>query len=71
MKTTIKCGAGRAIVVQPGPSGTVQFDVTVFGVGLGGEALTEDQAGALIFGIEQALESGQTAAQRMAQRAAA
>lgn len=63
MKTTIKLGAGRAIVVTPAPGG-VRVDLTMAGVVMGGDRITPDQCGALIFGIEQALEKGQIEADR-------
>lgn len=55
MKTTIKLGANKAIVVKPGPKG-LRVDVTLAGVCVAGDELTPDQAGALIFGMEQALD---------------
>lgn len=60
MKTTIKLKGGRAIVVQPAPTG-VRVDLTVSGVCLGGDVMTPDQAGALMFGIEKALEVSEVA----------
>lgn len=63
MKTTIKLGAGRAIVVTPAPGG-VRVDLTMAGMVMGGDKLTPDQCGALMFGIEQALEKGQIEADR-------
>lgn len=67
MKTTVKLGAGKAIVVSPAPGG-VRVDLTVAGVVMGGDRMTPDQCGALIFGIEQALEKGQIEADRTAGR---
>lgn len=63
MKTTIKLGAGRAIVVTPAPGG-VRIDLTMAGVVVGGDRITPDQCGALMFGIEQALEKSQIEADR-------
>lgn len=54
MKTTIKLSTARSIVITPAPNG-VRFDMTMSGVVIGGDHITEDQAGALMFGIEQAL----------------
>ena len=65
MKTTIKLGAARAITVQPAPNG-VRVDLSLSGVVIGGDNITADQAGALIFGIEQALEQATLASQRAA-----
>jgi len=66
MKTTIKGPASTAVVVQPGPAGTVAVDMTVFRVGVAGMCLTQDQIGALIFGLEQAAEAAQIAQDRAA-----
>lgn len=66
MKTTIKGAASTAIVVQPGPSGTVAIDVTVFRVGVVGLCLTPDQVGALLFGLESAAEAARIAQERAA-----
>lgn len=63
MKTTIKLGAARAIVITPAPNG-VRVDLTMAGVVIGGDHMTADQAGALMFGIEQALEASNIAKQR-------
>lgn len=63
MKTTIKLGAARSIVITPAPNG-VRVDLTMAGVVIGGDNITEDQAGALMFGIEQALEKGRIERER-------
>jgi hypothetical protein len=63
MKTTIKLGAGRALVVQPQGEG-VRVDLTFGGVVLGGDVLTPDQTGALLVGLELAAEAVGIAAQR-------
>lgn len=65
MKTTIKLGKAKAIVVKPSPRG-VAVEVTVAGVVLVCDHLTEDQCGALMFGIEQAIEAGRLAQERAA-----
>ncbi|WP_302172856.1 hypothetical protein [uncultured Hydrogenophaga sp.] len=64
MRSTIKLGAGRAIVVQPQGEG-VRFDLTFAGVVVGGDVLTPDQCGALVFSIEQAAEAAGIAQDRM------
>lgn len=66
MKTTIKGAASTAIVVQPGPAGTVAVDLTVFRVGVAGLCLTQDQIGALLFGLESAAEASRIAMERAA-----
>lgn len=66
MKTTIKGAASTAIVVQPGPAGTVAIDLTVFRVGVAGLCLTQDQIGALLFGLEAAAEASRIAMERAA-----
>lgn len=66
MKTTIKGAASTAIVVQPGPAGTVAVDLTVFRVGVAGLCLTQDQIGALLFGLESAAEASRIAMDRAA-----
>ena len=63
MKTTIKLGAARSIIVTPAPNG-VRVDLTMAGVVIGGDNITEDQAGALMFGIEQALEKSRIERER-------
>lgn len=65
MKTTIKLGASRAIVITPAPNG-VRVDLTMAGVVIGGDHITADQAGALMFGIEQALEKSRIERERAA-----
>ncbi|WP_288254056.1 hypothetical protein [uncultured Hydrogenophaga sp.] len=66
MKTTIKLSAGRALVVQPQGAG-VRVDLTFGGVVMGGDVLTPDQAGALLFGLEQAAEAAGMAADRVSE----
>lgn len=70
MKSTIKLSATEALVIQPGPKGTVQFDVTVFGMGVLCRTLTPDQCGALLFGLESAAEASRMAVERDQLRAA-
>jgi hypothetical protein len=70
MKTTVKLGAGRAIVVTPQQEG-VRVDLTLAGVAVGGDVLTGAQVGALLFGLEQAAEAVQLGKQRRAAQAAA
>lgn len=66
MKTTIKLGGGKAAIVAPGARGGVLVEFTFGGVSLGREEMTPDQCGALMFGIEQALEAAGTAQDRAA-----
>ena len=55
MKTTVKSRTGRA-EVQPLPvSGEILLSIAASG--LAAISLTPDEAGALLFGIEQALEA--------------
>jgi len=56
MKTTVKLGAGRAVTIEPGEEG-VRIAYEIWGVPLEASEITPDQAGALLFGIEQALEA--------------
>ncbi len=63
MKTTIKLGAGRALIVQPQGEG-VRVDLTFGGVVMGGDVLTPDQCGALMIGLERATEAAGIAADR-------
>ncbi len=69
MKSTIKTGT-RAITVQPSKlyPGQVVIEIDEGrAVGLGMSAmLTQDQAGALIFALEQAAEAAQIAQEREA-----
>lgn len=63
MKSTIKAEGGRALCVEPSTTpGNVKFTALMFGVKFGELDATPDQCGALIFGIEQALEVGQVRA---------
>lgn len=64
MKTTLKLSGGRALVVQPAAGQGVRVDLTFAGVVVGGDVLTPDQCGALLFGIEQAAEAAGIAAER-------
>lgn len=70
MKTTVNTGENRRFVVEPGREGvSVRMEIrersdrwdlaSLF-------TLTPDQAGALMFGIEQAIEATELAAQRKA-----
>jgi hypothetical protein len=65
MKTTVKLGKGKALIVKPSPRG-VAIELTVAGVVIVSDHLTPDQCGAFMFGLEQALEVGQIAADRAA-----
>lgn len=56
MKTTIKLAGGRALVIEPGAE-AVKVSLTVGGIVLGCNELTADQTGAMLFGVEQALEA--------------
>lgn len=56
MKTTIKLKAGRALVIEPGENG-VKVAITVGGIVLGSDEITDDQAGVAAFAFEQALEA--------------
>lgn len=66
MKTTIKLGGGKAVIVQPGNKSGVLVEFTFGGVSVGRDELTPDQCGALMFGIEQALEVAGVAQDRAA-----
>lgn len=66
MKTTIKLGGGKAVIVDRGARGGVSVDFTFGGVSVGRDELTPDQCGALIFGIEQALEAAGVSQDRAA-----
>lgn len=55
MKTTVKLGLSKAITVQPEGAG-LRIDLCLFGQPAHTEHLTADQVGALMFGMEQALE---------------
>ena len=65
MKTTIKLGKAKSIIVKPSPRG-LSFEVCVAGVVLVCDHLTPDQCGALMFGMETALEVGRLANERAA-----
>lgn len=56
MRTTVKLDLGRALVIEPAPGG-VSLTLKVGGVFFDAFKLTADQAGALIFGAEQALDA--------------
>ncbi len=62
MKTTIKLKQGMALVVEP-VTGGIKVDLTMFGTRLGGDTLTLDQAGVLLFAVEQAAEAAGVKAQ--------
>lgn len=66
MKTTIKLGGGKAVTVTPGARGGAMVEFSFGGVSVGRDELTPDQCGALIFGIEQALEAAGVAQDRAA-----
>lgn len=66
MKTTIKLGGGKAVIVQPGSKAGVLVEFMFGGVSVGRDELTPDQCGALMFGIEQALEVAGVAQDRAA-----
>ncbi len=55
MKTTIKTFESVSLVVEPSPSGGVKFSMEVYTHGVAC-VLDEAQCGALIFGMEQALD---------------
>lgn len=69
MKTTVKLGAGRAIVVSPGTTKDgakgVRVDLTMAGVVIGGDVLTADALGVLLFGLEQAAIAGKVPGAQM------
>lgn len=56
MRTTVKLDLGRALVVEQAPAG-VRLTLQVGGVFFDAFDLTPDQAGALLFGVEQVLEA--------------
>lgn len=56
MKTTIKVGDGASVIVEPLPNGLVAVTVNIPGLVIA-TALDESACGALIFGIEQALDA--------------
>lgn len=67
MKTTVKTASARFEVKPSLVGGCIEINVYMQdGRGITGNVLTADQAGALIFGMEQALETHEVAAQRMA-----
>jgi hypothetical protein len=68
MKTTIKAPDGDVIVEpMPGTDGTVQLTIrTRAGSDFATIDLTQDRAGALIFGMEQAAEAARIAQERQA-----
>lgn len=68
MKTTIKLSKGVSLTTAPNQAGGVLFSVTVAGVVVFSDTMTPDQCGAHIFGMEQALEAGQVAADRAASK---
>lgn len=63
MKTTIKFSKSRAIAVSPSGDG-LMVELKVHGVTLFSDVVTADQAGALLFGIEQAMDAGRIASDR-------
>lgn len=68
MKTTVKLSSIKSIAVMPITKGAqpavfVEVDLGTISHGFG---MTPDQAGALIFGIEQALEAAGIQRERLA-----
>lgn len=55
MKSTIKLGATRSIIIQPLPNGA-RIDITLGGVVVAGDNITPDQAGAIIFSLSTMVE---------------
>lgn len=70
MKSTIKLSKTRSVTVQPSKSEpghvSVIFENTASAIGQFGVNLTPDQAGALIFALEQVCEANELAAERAA-----
>lgn len=66
MKTTTKLSKGVRLSTAPNLQGGVLLTVTVAGVAVFTDTMTPDQCGAFMFGMEQALEAGEVAAQRAA-----
>ena len=62
MKTTVRTTSGR-IMAEPLDDGRVQVTIDAYGLWAVVE-LDQDQVGALLFGIEQAAEAAQIAADR-------
>jgi hypothetical protein len=52
MKSTIRLHHGHTITIQPGVIGMARIDLSMMGVGLGGVAITPEQAGAIIAALE-------------------
>jgi hypothetical protein len=65
MRTTVKLDLGRSLVIEPAPAG-LSLTLKVGGVFFDAFHLTADQAGAMIFGAEQALDERETARARAA-----
>lgn len=71
MKTTVKLGNGKAIVVQPARKGLgVLFEVMLFNTVIHSEVMTPDAWGALSVGGEMAAEAALIAHEREQARAA-
>jgi len=67
MKHTIKLDLCHSVQVEPAPATkTVRISLCTGFVPVISKPLTPEQAGALIFALEQALEALQTAAEREA-----
>lgn len=69
MKSTIKLTQNKSLIVQPCKGGGVTIDLACrfeFMEGPTAFHLTPDQAGALIFALEQAAEAAQIAQERAA-----
>lgn len=58
MKTTVKIDAGKALVVEPNKTGPgLRVSLELFGATLATAVLDTDQASALMFGFECALDA--------------
>jgi hypothetical protein len=67
MKTTVKIDAAKSVVVLPSKAARgVEIQLNLFGATMGGATLTPDQCGALIVGIECALERSRAAGEVVA-----
>ena len=57
MRTTVKLMQGRDVVISPADAdGGITVQLCMFGAVVVTMPITPDQAGAMLFGIEQALE---------------
>lgn len=72
MKTTIRMGEDHRLTVSPSNNGA-WLEIQIRGLfsdswqAVMHREITPDQAGALIFGLEQAIEASETAAARVVQ----